>query len=88
MVNIYDIDSRTYEFKLALPPDTAAAASAIVTSSAVTETESVGGLFTRCRAASAIPPVSLVCFPVGSLGICCGCHLQVVSLVETTTPPS
>jgi hypothetical protein len=47
VVNIYDIDSRTYEFKLALPPDTAAAASAIVTSSAVTETESVGGLFTR-----------------------------------------
>jgi hypothetical protein len=85
VVNIYDIDSRTYEFKLALPPDTAAAASAIVTSSAVTETESVGGLLARSRAAYA---TSLVCFPLCSFGICCGSHLQVVSLVATTTPPS
>ncbi len=33
VVNVYDIDSRTYEFKLSLPTDASAAAVALVSSS-------------------------------------------------------
>ena len=55
VVNIYDIDARTYEFKLALPVDVSSAASAVVSASTSLGNDPTTGAGAATEATSSEP---------------------------------